>query len=113
MVQAVRPQDASGVYQRNVGAASEADATSATRARGTTLAAGPPSEASPSRRSDAVALSTQARTLVRARQAAADSAEVLEERVAELRRQVVDGTYRPDARAVAAALVEAAGDVGA
>lgn len=97
MVQAVRPQDASGIYQRSVGAAAEAEAVAPGRAR-------PASEGGRARRADAVALSEQAQALVRARQTVDEAPAVRESLVASLRQQVLDGSYPVDADAIADAM---------
>jgi flagellar biosynthesis anti-sigma factor FlgM len=97
MVQAVRPQDASGIYQRSVGAAAEAEAAAPGRSR-------PPAEGGRTRRADAVALSEQAQALVRARQTVDEAPDVRESLVAALRQQVLDGNYAVDPDAIADAM---------
>jgi negative regulator of flagellin synthesis FlgM len=100
MVQSIRPQDASGVYRRNLAGAAAADGASPP-ARG---AGG----ANRTRRTDSVALSDEARLLARSLQAAHDTPEVRDGLVAELRASVNDGTYRIDARRIAIQLLAAA-----
>lgn len=96
MVQSIRPQDASGVYRRNLAGATAAEGASAPRG-----AAG----AGRSRRTDSVALSSEALLLARSLQAAHAAPELREQLVAQLRASVQDGTYRVDARRIAGELL--------
>jgi negative regulator of flagellin synthesis FlgM len=98
MVQPIRPQDASGVYRRNLA--------------GTTAAEGAPAQqgaggAVRSRRTDSVALSSEAVLLARSLQAAHAAPDMREELVAQLRASLQDGTYRIDARRIAGQLLAA------
>jgi negative regulator of flagellin synthesis FlgM len=101
MVQSIRPQDASGVYRRNLAGMTAAEGAPAQRG-----AAG----AGRTRRTDSVALSSEAQLLARSLQAVENSPEVREGLVAQLRASVQDGTYRIDARRIAGQLLAAAGD---
>ncbi len=98
MVQSVRPQDASSVYRRTLGAVTPSgEAGSASRS------------ASParSRRADSVALSDQARLLAHALEAAAQAPDARAELVESLRASVQNGTYTPDPVGIAAGMLAA------
>ncbi len=98
MIQPIRPQDASGIYQRQI--AQTGDARDA--AGGRAAEAGTHS----GRRVDRVLLSPQAQRLVVARRAVAGAAEIREARVEELRARVENGSYRIDAHGVAAQIID-------
>jgi negative regulator of flagellin synthesis FlgM len=101
MVQSIRPQDASGVYRRNLsGLGASEGAPSPRAAAGSTRA----------RRSDSVALSDEAQLLARSLHAAESVPDVRETLVAQLRASVQDGTYRVDARRIAQQLLAAANE---
>lgn len=97
MVQSVRPQDASGVYRRTLGAVTTGEAGAASRS------------ASParSRRTDSVALSDQARLLARAVEAAGQAPDARAALVESLRASVQDGTYVADPFGTAAGMLAA------
>ena len=102
MVQSIRPQDASGVYRRNLAGAAAAEG-----AQQNQRAAGGNGRA---RRTDSVALSSEAMLLARGLQAAHESPEVRADLVAQLRASVQDGTYRIDAQRIAGQLLAAAAE---
>lgn len=95
MIEPVRPQDASGIYRRQV---ASVPAPEQERTHG-------PRRAASGRRADQINLSEQARELHRAVEAVAAQPEERAALVAALRRQLTDGTYRIDARAIARALL--------
>lgn len=99
MVQSIRPQDASGVYRRNLAGATAAEGTPAQRAAN--------GGGGRTRRTDSVALSSEAVLLARSLQAAQGAPEIREELVAQLRASVQDGTYRVDAQRIAGQLLAA------
>ena len=103
MIQPIRPHDATALYQRQVAPADSGPAEGATRTGNGAGRAG--------HRSDEVSISQQAQDLQRLLSAVGDQPDVREARVAELRQQLADGTYDVDAAAIAARLVDAAGDV--
>ena len=103
MIQPIRPNDAAGVYQRHVAPAEGALAEGATRTGD--------GARRPGRRSDEVSISQQAQQLQRLLSAVSDQPDVREARVAELRQQLAEGTYDVDAAAIAARLVDTAGDI--
>ncbi|MPZ98537.1 MAG: flagellar biosynthesis anti-sigma factor FlgM [Dehalococcoidia bacterium] len=92
MLQPIRPQDATGVYQRQVLHAAQTEASQRRDAPGAARAA---------RRSDQVSLSTEARDLQRLMRQVAELPEGGEERIAFLRQQVESGDYRVDAAELA------------
>jgi flagellar biosynthesis anti-sigma factor FlgM len=98
VIQPIRPQDATGIYQRQAvqGAESEPGVR-------TGRAAG---EAHGGRRSDRVTISSQAQELHQVMSAVRDAPDVRAERVARLHAQVAAGQYRVDPEAVARRLVE-------
>ena len=97
MVEPIRPQDATGVYQRQVEA--PGGAVGATPGRRTAAAAG-------GRRADSVTLSEQARRLQRALAVVTGLPDVRNERIAELRARLASGDYRVDADEIARRIVE-------
>ncbi len=99
MIQPIRPQDASGIYQRQVSNARDASDVAATR----TDAARP---GGASRRTDRVAVSDEARTFARVMQAVTEAPDVRADRVAELRERIASGDYRVEADALARLLVD-------
>lgn len=98
MVEPIRPQDATGVYQRQVEATGGAMRT--TPGRGTTAAGGT------GRRADSVTLSEQARRLQRVLTVVSGLPDVRNERIAELRARLASGDYRVDADEIARRMVE-------
>lgn len=100
MIDPVRPQDASGVYRRQV---ANTPPPAHERGRG-------PERAGHGRRSDQIDLSERARELRSAVAAVANQPELRAELVAALRQQIDDGTYRVDARAIARALLAEGSD---
>ncbi|HEY8491231.1 MAG TPA: flagellar biosynthesis anti-sigma factor FlgM [Dehalococcoidia bacterium] len=66
-----------------------------------------PQTEAPEARADQVEISTRARALQQADQAAREAPEVREDRVRELREAIQNGTYRVDAKAVAERLLDA------
>ena len=94
-VEPVRPQDASGIYRRNVARAAEAAQERAQQGRRPGAA----------RRSDQIALSDEARGLRAALEVVDAQPEVRAELVAEVRRQIQDGAYGIDAREIARRLL--------
>ena len=92
MIEPVRPQDASGIYRRNIARSAEAAEL------GGVPAGRRPAATS---RSDEIMLSTQARDLRGVLAAVADQPETRAELVAALRQELADGTYRPDPAAIA------------
>lgn len=99
MIQPIRPQDASGIYQRQVSHARDAADVAAPRADGARTAG-------PARRTDRVAVSDEARSFARVMQAVTDAPDVRVDRVAELRQRISAGEYRVDADALARLLVD-------
>lgn len=98
MVLPVRPQDASGVYQRQVAQAQAASAHEATR-RSTRGSAS-------SRRSDEVSLSATAQSFARVMEAVQQQPDVRADRVAAVRARIANGTYGIDAQLIAQRLAE-------
>lgn len=98
MVLPVRPQDASGVYQRLVAQAQAAAAQEATRrtARGS----------STGRRTDQVSLSAGAQSFARVMEAVQQQPDVRADRVASVRARIAGGTYGIDADLIAQRLRE-------
>lgn len=96
MVQPIRPQDATGIYQRQVAGAEQASALRRSEAAGGGGA---------SRRTDQVQLSSDARSFARIMQAVSEQPEVRADRVEELRARVESGSYRVDADALAQLLL--------
>ena len=101
MVQPIRPQDASGIYRQQATATSRAAGAGNTPEAGGSRGAG-----RAGRRADHVELSSQAQEMQRALEAVNDQPEIRADRVTELRAQIADGTYRVDARTIAARLVQ-------
>jgi flagellar biosynthesis anti-sigma factor FlgM len=99
MVQSIRPQDASGVYRRNLAGAAAVEGASTHRAAN--------GSGTRTRRTDSVALSNEAVLLARSLQAAQGAPEVRDALVAHLRASVQDGTYRVDAQRIAGQLLAA------
>lgn len=97
MIQPIRPQDASGVYQRQVEQASEA-ASGRRGAKGVGRASGP--------RHDQVQVSPRARQLRRVMEVMPEVSDVRSARVAELQAQIESGHYEVDATQVARRLLE-------
>lgn len=99
MVQPIRPNEASGIYQRVVGSAADAaDRTS----DGTRRADG----ASVGGRRDEVTISNQGQTLRRLIDQVRAQPDLRADRVAELRAQVASGEYRVDGDALAELLID-------
>ncbi|MFN8638336.1 MAG: flagellar biosynthesis anti-sigma factor FlgM [Dehalococcoidia bacterium] len=98
MVQSVRPQDASSVYRRTLGAVAPGEAAAASPR---------PATAARSRRTDSVALSDQAQLLARALDATTQATDTRAALVASLRASVQDGTYVANAGDTAAAMLAA------
>ncbi len=98
MVLPVRPQDASGVYQRQVAQAQSASAPDSTRRAARGGAAG--------RRTDEVALSANAQSFARVMEAVQQQPEVRADRVAAVRARIENGTYGIDAQVIAQRLHE-------
>lgn len=99
MIQPIRPQDASGIYQRQVSSSREAGEAPAQR----TGAAG---RGDQPRRTDHVAVSDEARLFARIMQSVVDAPDIRATRVAELRQRVESGTYQVDADALARLMFE-------
>ena len=95
MIQPIRPQDASGVYQRQV---EQAPPTGPTRGHG---AAAPGVGA----RHDEVTVSGRAQQLRRVMQVMPEVSDVREARIAALQAQIESGQYDVDATSVAQRLV--------
>lgn len=98
MVLPVRPQDASGVYQRQV---AQAQAAANEGARRTPQAGG-----AAARRTDQVSLSASAQSFARVMEAVQGGPDVRSERVAAVRARIADGTYGIDAHLIAQRLAE-------
>ena len=98
MVLPVRPQDASGVYQRQVAQAQAASAHEATRRTTRTGAA--------NRRTDEVSLSATAQSFARVMEAVQQQPEVRTDRVAAVRARIAAGTYGVDPELIAQRLAE-------
>ena len=101
MVQPIRPHDASGIY-RTQGASAGTPAEGATGRRRGSAAGGATG------RTDSATFSARALELARAQEAAQRSPELRAGRIAQVRAQIADGTYRVDPLAVARALLESA-----
>jgi flagellar biosynthesis anti-sigma factor FlgM len=98
MVLPVRPQDASGVYQRQIAQAQSATANESVRRAshgGTT-----------GRRTDEVALSANAQSFARVMESVQRQPDVRTDRVASVRARIADGTYGIDANLIAQRLTE-------
>lgn len=98
MIQPIRPQDASGVYQRQV---EQAPATGPSRRGGPSGGSGDVAG-----RHDEVNVSGRAQQLRRVMEAMPEVAEIREARVAALQAQVESGSYEVDATSVARRLVD-------
>lgn len=98
MIQPIRPQDASGVYQRQV---EQAPQTGPTR-RG--AAAGPGGAVGA--RHDEVNVSGRAQQLRRVMEVMPEVSDVREARVAALQAQIEEGSYEVDATSVARRLLD-------
>ena len=92
VIEPVRPQDASGIYRRNVARSAEAAELGGVPAGWRSAATS---------RNDEIALSARARELCGALAAVAAQPETRAELVAALRHELADGTYRPDPAAIA------------
>lgn len=101
MVQPIRPQDVSSVYQQQ--AMSRASGAGQSGTDGVNEAQRNGRSAV---RSDRVTLSDEALALRRVLQSLGDQPEVREQRIAALKQQIADGTYDRGLGAVAARLVE-------
>lgn len=99
MVLPVRPQDASGVYQRQVAQAQAASVNEGVRR--TSHAGG-----ASARRTDEVSLSANAQSFARVMEAVQGEPDVRAERVASVRARLEDGTYGIDAHLIAQRLAE-------
>lgn len=99
MIQPIRPQDASGIYQRQV---EQAPPTSAPARRGGatigSVAAGP--------RHDQVNVSSRAWQLRRVMEVMPDVADIREARVADLQARIEGGAYEVDATRIAERLLD-------
>ena len=100
MLQPIRPQDASQIYQRQV-TSSEAAAAPAPRRIETAASHG-----GAGRRTDRAMFSSAAMEMSRALQAVTDAPDMRADRVEALRAAIESGTYRIDADAIAGSLVE-------
>ncbi len=98
MVLPVRPQDASGVYQRQVAQAQSTAAGEAPR-RAARSGGGAP-------RTDQVSLSATAQSFARVMEAVQQQPDVRSERVSALRARIADGSYGIDAHLIAQRLAE-------
>ncbi len=98
MIQPIRPQDASGIYQRQIAQADDARDAAGGRAAEAGTRSG--------RRIDRVLLSPQAQQLLTAQRAVARAGEIREARVEALRARVENGSYRVDARGVAEQIID-------
>lgn len=98
MVQPIRPQDATGIYQRQVAQTEAAEAVAAQRGGSRGAAGG--------RRADQVTLSEGAHAFVRAMDAVTAQPDVRADRVAQLRARLEAGTYQVDASRVARRLYD-------
>jgi flagellar biosynthesis anti-sigma factor FlgM len=98
MIQPIRPQDATGVYQRQAVQGAEGDQTARRTGAGGAGGEG--------RRTDRVTISRQAQELHRAMEAVREQPDVRAERVARLQAQIAAGDYRVDADALARRLAE-------
>ena len=97
MIQPIRPQDASGIYQRQVEQAPDAASTRRGRA-GAASGAG--------LRHDEVSVSPRAQQLRRVMEAMPEVSDVREARVAELQARIEAGQYELDAATVAQRLLD-------
>ena len=98
MIQPIRPQDATGIYQRQIAQADDARDAAGGRAAELQNHSG--------RRVDRVLLSPEAQRLAAARRAVAGAPEIREARVEALRARVENGSYRVDARGVAEQIID-------
>ena len=98
MIQPIRPQEASGVYQRQVEQAGE-PGTAGTRRGGASVG-------QPGVRHDEVSVSLQARQLRNVMEAMPSVAGERADVIAQLRQQIAEGSYRVDADTVAKRLVD-------
>lgn len=98
MIQPIRPQEASGVYQRQVEQAGEPGTTGIRRGGAASGQAGA--------QHDQVSVSSQARQLRTVMQAMPTVPGERADVIAELRQQVAEGSYQVDAEAVAKRLVD-------
>ena len=98
MVEPIRPQDATGVYQRQVEAAG--GAMRANPGRRTSAPGGN------GQRADSVTLSERAQGLQRALAVVTGLPDVRNDRIAELRARLASGDYRVDADEIARRMVE-------
>lgn len=100
MIQPIRPQDATGVYRRQIAQAGDAGDAAGGRAAevGTHSGSG--------RRIDRVLLSPQAQRLLSAQRAVAGAGEIREARVEALRARVENGSYRIDAHGIAEQIID-------
>lgn len=98
MVLPVRPQDASGVYQRQVAQAQAAGAAEGGRRAARGDSAG--------KRMDQVSLSASAQSFARVMEAVQQQPDVRADRVASVRARIAGGTYGIDADLIAQRLTE-------
>ncbi len=98
MIQPIRPQDASGIYQRQVEQAPEA---APARRGGAGLAA-----AGTGPRHDQVNVSPRAQQLRRVMEVMPEVADIREARVAELQARIEGGQYEVDAETIAKRLLD-------
>lgn len=87
MVQPIRPQDASGIYRRQVTSAEAAEAAANARRNGNAAAG---------RRTDQVSLSEGAREFARIMDAVKDAPEARTSRVDDLKSRIENGQYEVD-----------------
>jgi flagellar biosynthesis anti-sigma factor FlgM len=97
MVQPIRPQDATGIYQRQVAQTDAAEA--AARRNGTAGAAS-------GRRTDQVSLSENAHAFARIMRGVLEQPDVRAQRVEALRARIEQGTYDVDALLIARRLYD-------
>lgn len=98
MIDPIRPQDATGVYQRQVDATGGAGRATPGRRTAAAGAGG--------RRADSVTLSEQARGLQRALAVVTGLPDVRNERIAEIRARLASGDYHIDADEIAQRMLE-------
>ena len=98
MIQPVRPNDATGVYQRQVVSADSAGGDGSRGDRAGASRAG--------RRSDDVTISDEAQQLRRVLDAVSELPDLREARIAHIREQLAQGQYGVDVAAIAERLVD-------
>lgn len=98
MIQPIRPQDASGIYQRQVEQAPQVDSNGRRTGQSGATGVGP--------RHDQVSVSGRAQQLRRVMEAMPEVSETRETRVAELQARIESGGYEVDATAIARRLLD-------